>query len=91
MPAPEQQYWIIEPLLAAGLDLEQIRALVVRLGFEAALCGGGLDSLSRIVVDRSPEVQAAWHRTIERLLTAPAPTRSRWPGPSPRSPRRAVP
>lgn len=67
-PAKEQQYWIIEPLLDAGMEIEQITALVFRLGFEAAVCGPTLEHVMELVADRSAEVQAAWRHAIGRML-----------------------
>jgi hypothetical protein len=72
-PPREQQYWIIEPLLGAGLSLERVTALVFRLGFEATTCNGTLADATALVLDEPVEVQAAWHRTMERLLTLPFP------------------
>jgi hypothetical protein len=67
-PPPEHQYWIIEPLLDAGLELEQITELVFRLSFEAAVCGRPLGHVTELVTDRSPEIRAAWHQVIGRML-----------------------
>jgi hypothetical protein len=33
----EREYWLIEPLLAVGMPLEDIRSLVFRLGFEGVV------------------------------------------------------
>jgi hypothetical protein len=68
--AEEQHYWLIEPLLGAGMDLEQIRALVVRLAVEAgAATGRGAASIpTRLVEDQPLEVQAAWTQMIGRML-----------------------
>jgi hypothetical protein len=60
--AEEQQYWLIEPLLGAGVDLDEIRALVVRL----ALDSGAVPT--RLVADRPLEVRAAWAQMIGRML-----------------------
>jgi hypothetical protein len=66
-PAPEQQhYWIIEPLLEAGLDLEQIRVLLFRLAFEAIV--GDSTAPAALVGDQPPAVQAAWQRAIGRMI-----------------------
>ena len=68
MPAPEQHYWIIEPLLDAGLELEQITALVFRLGFEATIGGRPLDHVTDLLAGHPPEIQAAWRDAIGRML-----------------------
>ena len=67
-PAREQQYWIIEPLLDAGLDLEQIRVLLFRLAFDG-IVGQGDAGLTALVGDQPPAVRAAWQRTIGRMLS----------------------
>jgi hypothetical protein len=88
IPAPQRQHWIIEPLLDAGLDIEQITALVFRLGFEAMVCDGSLDDLSRLVRNEPAAVQAAWHQTIDRLIAQTADATGSPDGPVPR-PRRS--
>ncbi len=67
----EQQYWLIEPLLDAGLDLDEIRSLVFRLGFEGIVCAetGGSSDVHRLVGDQPIPVQAAWARMVDRMLT----------------------
>jgi hypothetical protein len=60
--AEKQHYWLIEPLLGAGMELDEIRALVVRLALES---GPGV---TRLVADRPFEVQAAWAEMIGRML-----------------------
>jgi hypothetical protein len=68
--APERQHWIIEPLLEAGLDSGQITDLVFRLGFDAVVGDGCAGDVAGHVRDHSPEVQAAWHRAVVRMLAA---------------------
>jgi hypothetical protein len=67
-PAPEQQLWIIEPLLGVGLDLEQIRTLLFRLAFED-IVGDGTGDPTDVVGDQPPAVQVAWRHAIGRMLT----------------------
>ena len=64
--AREQHSWLIEPLLAAGMGLEEIRALVVRLACEE-------DGVLRLVGDQPARVQAAWHETIGRMIALGSP------------------
>jgi len=59
---------MIEPLLDAGLDLDEIRVLVFRLAFET-IVGVGTAPLIELAGDRSPEVQAAWRHTLGRMIT----------------------
>ena len=64
----EQHSWLIQPLLEAGMGLEEIRALVVRLACEE-------DGVLRLVCDQPARVQAAWHETIGRMLALGSPAR----------------
>jgi hypothetical protein len=70
--APEHQHWIVQPLLDAGLDLDEIRALVFRLGFEtiADADPGAPADLMSLVVDQPARVRAAWAEMIDRMVTA---------------------
>lgn len=68
--APEQCHWVVEPLLDAGLDLEAIRALVFRMGFEGIVADyrGTPASITDVVQDEPAEVRRAWRAAIFRLL-----------------------
>ena len=68
----EQQSWLIEPLLAAGLELEEVRRLVFGLAFEAIVgaADGSAAGLQRLVLDQPLPVQAAWAQVIDRMLTS---------------------
>lgn len=74
--APEQQYWVIQPLVDAGLGLEEIRVLVFHLSFQAIVTEGHgtADCVHNLVSDRPAEVRAAWTQMIERMLAIHAPT-----------------
>ena len=65
--APDQCRWLIAPLLEAGLDLERIRTLVFRLGFQAVL-DPGREDLVDVVRAEPAEVQAAWEAMLRRML-----------------------
>jgi hypothetical protein len=69
--SPEQLYWIVEPLVDAGLELEQIRVLLFRLGFEAIVSEGSTTAacVTTLAIDQPPEVQAAWVHVIGRMIT----------------------
>jgi hypothetical protein len=71
----DQPQWVVQPLIDAGLELEQIRELVFRLAFEGIVgaAGGGTAGLRDLVADRPPQVQAAWAQTIGRLLVLEPP------------------
>jgi hypothetical protein len=68
--SPEQHYRIIEPLVDAGLELEQVRDLLFRLAFDAIVREGGatVSCLTDVVRDQPPEVQAAWMRVVGRMI-----------------------
>ncbi len=71
--APEQQRWIIAPLVDAGLDVEQITGLVFRLGFEAVVGAGRVGDVGALVRDLPPQVQAAWQQAVTRMLLVDEP------------------
>ena len=58
----EQQYWLIEPLVEAGMDLEEIRTLLVRLAFDAVVDPGTVPA----------GIRAAVTEMIGRMLQAGA-------------------
>ena len=68
--APEQQYWIVQPLLDAGLELDEIGTLVFDLGFRAIVSdgGGSVADVLDVVRDRPVEVRLAWQTMIGRML-----------------------
>lgn len=69
--ARDSHDWVVQPLVGAGLDLEEIRALLFRLGFDAIVDadqGTGSDPMA-LVGDQPVEVRGAWAETIDRLLT----------------------
>ena len=55
------------PSLEAGLDLERIRTLVFRLGFQAVV-DPGRDELVDVVRSEPAEVRAAWEAMLRRML-----------------------
>ena len=68
--ARDQHHWVVQPLVEAGLTLEEIRVLVFRLGFDAivdAEQGTASDPMA-LVGDQRMAVRAAWAETIDRLL-----------------------
>lgn len=54
-----------------GPDLDEVRALVFRLGFEAIVgeSRGTVASVTSVVSDEPMEVQAAWAKMIDRQIT----------------------
>ncbi|WP_299953326.1 hypothetical protein [uncultured Modestobacter sp.] len=65
---------MVQPLIDAGLDLDEIGQLVFRLAFTAIVTEGcgALTSLTELVADRSAEVQEAWCQVITRMLVLDA-------------------
>ena len=65
-----QQQWVVQPLIDAGVDLEEIGRLVFRLAFEAVVNEGhdALASARELVGDRSVEVRDAWAETMRRVV-----------------------
>jgi hypothetical protein len=65
--------WILQPLVDAGLEVEEIRAVLLRVA-----CAGidGLHDLDvsvlDVVADRPAPVRAAWLETVHRMITCPA-------------------
>ena len=66
----KQVHWVIEPLLEAGLTVDQVEVLVLRLGFEAVVGEGRgtVASVQTVVAAESAEVQAAWAVTVGRMI-----------------------
>ncbi|UOY03480.1 hypothetical protein [Blastococcus sp. PRF04-17] len=63
--APEQQRWVIQPLIDAGMAQDAICALLYRFAVDA----DGLE----VVHDQPPPIRAAWTHTIDRMLMLPGP------------------
>jgi hypothetical protein len=72
--APQQETaWLVQPLVDAGLDLDEIQVLVTRLGFEVVVSGDrGVDvRLLDVVGHHPPAVRAAWVEVLERMTSRP--------------------
>ena len=63
---------MIEPLLDAGLGLDEIRVLVFRLAFDT-MVGAATPALTDLAGDHSADVQAAWRLAIGRMILGDAP------------------
>jgi hypothetical protein len=74
----QRQAWVIQPLIDAGLELEEIRRLLFRLGFHAIVSAGrGTgQGLRELAAGGSSDVNAAWLETIDRMIASEPPTRS---------------
>ena len=69
----QETYWQVQPLMEAGLPLDEIRDLLCRLGFEAVVCDSrSFDTrASGLVADLPAGVRAAWVETISRMVAGP--------------------
>ena len=68
--APERQHWVVQPLIDVGLDLEEIRVLLVRLSFDVivrAETATAAEAMS-LVEGQPVRVRAAWAETIDRMM-----------------------
>jgi hypothetical protein len=68
-----EDLWIIQPLLDAGLDLDAVRDLLFRVGFESLLTTGPGD-VDAFLREQPPGVRAAWIETVDRMLRVPEPS-----------------
>ncbi|MGY1843502.1 hypothetical protein [Modestobacter sp. SYSU DS0875] len=62
--------WVLEPLLGAGLSVDQVRDLLFRLAFEAVvseLPGAGVRATDA-VAGQPDAVRAAWAKMLLRLM-----------------------
>lgn len=73
----EQCHWVIQPLLAAGVALDEICDHVVRLAFDGIVSSGdGIGSgLARLVAAEPTHVRGAWVEVVHRMITVDAPAR----------------
>ncbi len=68
--ASTRLYWLVQPLMDAGLELAEIQVLVFRLGFDALVRsdqGGPSDPMAP-VGDQPMEVRVAWMEMIDRMV-----------------------
>ena len=70
-PHQDQPQWVVQPLVDVGLARADIEQLLFRLAFEAVVDEGEevLACAWDLVAGCPPEVQAAWTRTLARMLT----------------------
>jgi len=68
--AHEQPYWVVQPLVDAGLTAEEIRGLLEHLGFDAIVQPGRVTPADAMapVRDRPPAIRAAWAEVIDRMM-----------------------
>jgi hypothetical protein len=63
---------IIQPLIDAGLDLDEVRTLLFRVAFEAITTEGRCDltDTTAFLGPQPDAVRAAWLETVDRMLSA---------------------
>ena len=71
----EQQQWVVQPLIDAGVKLERIRELLFHLAFADVVSEGRgtLRAVTDLVADQSGPVRTAWAQTLARLLVLELP------------------
>ncbi len=69
--AHEQHYWVVQPLVDAGLAADEIRSLLIRLSFDAVVQpdAGTPARAMAPVRDRPADVRAAWAEMLDRMVT----------------------
>jgi len=66
-----EQGRIVQPLLDAGVSLEELKSMLFDVAFAGMVGGPELDaSLRDVVAGRPVAVRAAWVETVSRMLTA---------------------
>lgn len=60
---------MIEPLVDAGLPVSEIRALLLRLSFDAIVADGEITAagIDAVVSDQPPHAQLGWAMVLHRL------------------------
>ena len=67
--ADSGRLWVIQPLLDAGLGVDDVGTLLLRVTFDC-LVGGRSDisDVSAFLGEQPPPVRAAWVETVNRML-----------------------
>jgi hypothetical protein len=65
-----EELWIIQPLLDAGLRIDEVRHLLFRVSFDCMVGArpGDLSDPTPHLGPRPPQVRAAWIQTVGRML-----------------------
>ena len=69
---PQQFHWVIAPLLAAGLALDEVRDHLFRLAFDG-IVSGGRAGVGHLVSDQPDHLRAAWVEVVDRMIRLHAP------------------
>jgi len=72
---PEQQLWIVQPLIEAGLAMDEIRAYLFQVAFDDIVSEGRATAagIHGIVRDQPARVRTAWAETVGRMLALSGP------------------
>lgn len=62
--------WVLQPLLDAGLDLEEIKDLLFRVAFAGVVGEDVPGACLEAVAGRPPQVRAAWLEVMQRLIAS---------------------
>ena len=74
-PPPGQQLWIVQPLIEAGLAIDEIRAYLFQLAFDDIVSEGRttVAEIHDIVGDQPARVRTAWAEMVGRMLALSGP------------------
>ena len=67
-----EDLWIIQPLLDAGLDHDDVRELLFRVSFDSLVTAAPGDVA--FLRSQPPAFRAAWIETFDRMLRVPEPS-----------------
>ena len=72
---PGQQLWIVQPLIEAGLAMEEIRAYLFQLAFDDLVSEGRatVAEIHDMVRDQPARVRTAWAEMVGRMLALSGP------------------
>ena len=67
----EQSYWVIQPVLAAGLALDEVRDHLFHLAFDAIVSEGRstVAAVASLVGEQPAHLRAAWVEVVHRMIT----------------------
>ena len=67
--ADSGRLWVIQPLLDAGLAVDDVGTLLLRVTFECLVGGRSeISDVSAFLGEQPPLVRAAWVETVNRML-----------------------
>ena len=64
---PAQCNWVIAPLLAAGLALDEVRDHLFRLAFDGIVSDGTV-GVGHLVGDQPTHLRGAWVEVVDRMI-----------------------